>query len=87
MARQYVVVKFHDKEKYAVSVFKGSKHECEVDAARARGIYHGTPYIKFGIYDEGHYDMCVEMERCMQGNVYDLLATTNYSERIEMRTV
>lgn len=85
MNKKYVVVKFHDKEKYAVAVYKDGKHECEVYAARARGIYHDTPYVKFGIYEEGHYDACVDMEQRMAGSVYDLLTTTNYSEHLETK--
>lgn len=82
MEKKYVVVKFHDKEKYAVGVFRNTLHECEIDAAKANGIYHDLPYIHFGIYEAGHYDMCLDLERRGEGDMYELLATTNYSERI-----
>lgn len=84
MARECVVVKFHDKEKYAVAAYSGSQHECEVKAAYCRGLYHDVPEVRFGIYDAGHYDMCLDMERRGQGERYELLGITNYTERIAM---
>lgn len=73
----YVVVKFHDKEKYAAVVCGGDKHECEVKRACFKGITHETPWIDFGIYEESHYDMCVQLEQMGQGELYTLLQTTN----------
>lgn len=85
MKKKFVVVKFHDKEKYAVAVRGGSYHECETYASYCRGLHHDMPEVKFGIYDAAHYDMCVQVERQGGGELYDLLATTTYTERIEMR--
>lgn len=74
---KFVVVKFHDEEKYAVAVCNGSKHECEVKAAYFRGLYHDLPYIKFGVYSAAHYDFCKEIEVTGGDEVYNTISQVN----------
>ena len=76
-----VVVKFHDEEHYAVSVYSGTAQECEKHASYCRGLYHDVPYVKFGIYEAGHYDMCAKLERQGRGDIYNLLANSNCTSR------
>lgn len=68
-----VVVKFHDKEKYAAAVRSGNEKECVAFAAYCRGLYHDTPYIKFGVYSAGVYDAAVDIERRGGKSVYENL--------------
>jgi len=74
---KFVVVKFHDEEKYAVSVCSGSRHECEKKAAYFRGLYHDLPYIKFGVFTAAHYDFCKEIEVTGGDEVYDTILRVN----------
>ena len=74
MINECVVVKFHDREKYAVSVSGGSKQECIKDAAYCRGLYHDTPYIHFGVYPAWEYDAAVDTERRGGNDVYTQLS-------------
>ena len=87
MTRECVVVKFHDKEKYAVAVRGGSTQECERYAAYCRGLYHEVPEVKFGVYAAAYYDMCVDMERQGGDDVYNTLATSDYTEHTETRVL
>lgn len=73
MDKKCVVVKFHDKEKYAIAVRSGGRYECERYAAYARGLYHELPHICFGVYEEAYYDFCKQQEQKGEGTVYDML--------------
>lgn len=78
--KRYVVVKFNDMAKYAQSVFASCDlEECQRWAAKARGLYKGYNHLAFGIYDAEHYAMCQHLENNGLGDLYSLLATTNYS--------
>ena len=74
-----VVVKFHDKEKYAALVSGGTKSECLNKAAYCRGLYHDLSYIKFGVYPEWVWDAAKEIEQKDGGEMYDILPTLSWS--------
>ena len=77
MKERFCVVKIHDVEKYAVAVSGGSRHECEVDQARANGIYTGTKHIRFVIMNDEEYYGLVDAERRGGRSVYEAIMCNN----------
>lgn len=84
---KFVVVKFHDEEKYAVAVCNGSRHECEVKAAYFRGLYHDIPYIKFGVFSAAHYDFCKEIEVTGGDEVYNTITSVNVTTSAKITSI
>lgn len=78
-----VVVKFHDKEKYAVAVHGGTYKECLERAAYARGLYHDVPYVEFGVYPEWEYELHAKIEREGGESVYEQLSHHKNKEKWE----
>ena len=77
MEIQCVVVKFHDGEKYAVSVYSGDKEECVKKAAYFRGLFYEDRFVSFGVYPAWYIDALVKIERSGGSSLYVLLTTTS----------
>ena len=76
---RHVVVKFHNREKYAVAVHGGTYEECNAKAAYCRGLYWDVPYIEFGVYPEWVYDKCRKEESQGGKNVYETLPNVSFN--------